>query len=437
MTRPQLPSTDRSERRLLLQFVVGSAVVAILLGAATTFLLRDAARDEAERSARRSTQLAARGIVEPALTAELVAGDPAAIAAFDELARSRILDDATVRVKLWKRDGTVAYSDQDELVGKQFDLDDEELEVISEGGTVSEVTDLDRPENRADRRFDRLLEVYTRVHAPDGTPLLYETYVRDASVSESGRALWRRLLPTAIGALLLLAIVQVPLALGFARRLGARRREREQLLQSAVDASELERRRIARDLHDGVVQHLAGVGLNLHAASIEAGTDPATAATMASSAEQVRQAIRELRTLLVDIYPPNLRELGLRRALEDLVSELPARGIDPDLRLDVPAGLSAQREQLLYRVAQEAVRNAERHSGAAHLLLCIERVEDELRMRIEDDGAGFDTSTPADEGHVGLVLLRDLVAAAGGTLHVESSAGNGTNVRVELDLHHG
>ncbi|MCW2925554.1 MAG: two-component sensor histidine kinase [Thermoleophilia bacterium] len=428
--------TDRgtTDRRLLLQFVLGGALVALAIGLGATFLLRGAARAEAERSARRSTELAARGIVQPQLGAELLDGDPSARAALDRSVRALVLDSTTVRVKLWAADGTVVYSDQPRLVGKRFPLDDEELEVLRNGGTVSEITKLDREENRDDRSFGRLLEVYTQVEAPDGTPLLYETYVRDADVSRTGRALWTRLLPTAVGALLLLELVQIPLALRLAGRLRRRRLERERLLQAAVDSGDVERRRIARDLHDGVVQHLAGVGMHLHAASLERSReDPERAGTLEAAAGDVRQAIRELRTLLVDIYPPNLRELGLQRALEDLVSELTARGIEPQLRYEVDGPVDASREQLLYRVAQEAVRNAERHSGAGTLQLEVRSHPDgSVTLRVCDDGAGFDPDAPVGEGHVGLVLLRDLALSAGGRLVVRSSAGHGTDVCLEL-----
>lgn len=425
---------DTAERRLLVQVLVAGAVVAVLLGVITALLLRNTARSEAERFARRSTEVAARGIVEPSLEPGLLAGDRAALDRFDDIVRSRILDDTTVRVKVWSGDGTIVYADQRELVGDTFDIEEEEREVLRDGGTKSEISSLDKPENAADRKFDRLLEVYTRVRAPDGSALMYETYVRDAAVSRTGRALWSRMLPSVIGALLLLELVQVPLVILLARRVASRRRERERLLQAAVDASDLERRRIARDLHDGVVQHLAGVGMHLHAAALESGR-PASpdARTMAAAAGDVRQAIRELRTLLVHIYPPNLREVGIERALADLVSELPARGIVPELDVALDRPLDHRTEALLYRVAQESVRNAERHARASHLVVRLAGVEDRVSLSITDDGVGYDTTTPAAEGHVGLVLQRDLVQSAGGELHVESAPGRGTTVRVELE----
>ena len=96
-------------------------------------------------------------------------------------------------------------------------------------------------------------------------PLLYEDYERSSTISASSRRQWEGLLPALVGALLVLYLIQVPLAYSLARRLRAKQREREQLLRRAIDASDLERRRIAADLHDSAVQRLAGVSLSLAA----------------------------------------------------------------------------------------------------------------------------------------------------------------------------
>ena len=105
--------------------------------------------------------------------------------------------------------------------------------------------------------------------------------------------------------LLVLYLVQVPLAYSLARRLRARQREREELLRRAIDASDLERRRIAADLHDGAVQRLAGVSLSLAASANALGDaeDGGEAGgALSRAAAETRETIRELRTLLVDIY---------------------------------------------------------------------------------------------------------------------------------------
>src|SRR6185437_1259027 len=140
------------------------------------------------------------------------------------------------------------------------------------------------------------------------------------------------LLPALLGALVILYLVQVPLAYSLARRLRARQREREALLRSAIDASDLERRRIAADLHDSAVQRLAGVSLSLAAAGSRNGREGSSGdeelrAAVREAAAETRETIRELRTLLVDIYPPTLQRSGLTAALSDLVAPLRAAGI--------------------------------------------------------------------------------------------------------------
>ena len=114
---------------------------------------------------------------------------------------------------------------------------------------VANASDLARPENRSERGFSRLVEVYLGIRATNGQRLLYENYERSSTISASSRRQWLALLPALAGALLVLYLVQVPLAYSLGRRLRARQREREQLLRSAIEASDLERRRIAAELH--------------------------------------------------------------------------------------------------------------------------------------------------------------------------------------------
>jgi two-component system NarL family sensor kinase len=131
-----------------------------------------------------------------------------------------------VRVNIWDARGRVVYSDSTQLIGSMFPLGQDELRMVRGGGAKADASDLTRPENRSERGFDRLLEVY----------------------------------------------VGIPYSL--ARRLRSRQREREELLRRAIDASDLERRRIAADLHDGAVQRLAGVSLSLAAAGSTAACAP-------------------------------------------------------------------------------------------------------------------------------------------------------------------
>src|SRR5207249_8486946 len=133
-------------------------------------------------------------------------------------------------------------------------------------------------------------------------------------IAQSGRQIWGSFAPVMVGGLLLLFLVQVPLAWSMARGLRQGEEERVRLLQRAIDASEAERRRIARDLHDGVVQSLAGVSYSMAAAAdrLEGdGRPSADAVRLRQAAADTRQSMRDLRSLIVEISPPNLHEEGL------------------------------------------------------------------------------------------------------------------------------
>jgi signal transduction histidine kinase len=298
------------------------------------------------------------------------------------------------------------------------------------------VSDLSRPENRFERPHKKLLEVYLGIRPRTGPRLLFEAYQRFSSISASGQRLWQRFLPALIGALALLELAQIPLAWSLARRLQRGQREREALLRRALDASDIERRRIASDLHDGVVQNLAGVSYGLSAAAQRLPEASPARAAVEEGAREARRTVRELRTLLVDIYPPVLQRSGLEPALADLVSGSTVAGVKT--RLDVQPGLAlpTEVEALLFRTAQEALRNVRRHADATTVELTVEADEERALLVVSDDGQGFEPER-ADEqgnGHFGVRMMGDLVRDAGGEFEVETAPGQGTNVRVAVPL---
>jgi signal transduction histidine kinase len=341
-------------------------------------------------------------------------------------------------VKVWSRDGTILYSDEPALIGKHFGLGVDEQELFRAGGADASLSDLSKPENRYERQEGKLLEAHTAIRTPNGTQVLFEIYQRFASVSASGDRLLLALAPPLLGGLLVLLLFQVPLAWSTALRLQRGHREREQLLASAIEASSQERRRIAADLHDGVVQDIAGVafGLAPHADAADRRESPDEAAALRKAIARLRQGVRDLRTLLVEIHPPSLESAGLEAALSDLLSPLAADGIATDLEVDDGAAAGSAGDPLIYRVAREAVRNAQSHAGAASVRVELTRPDPATaRLVVTDDGRGFaerDRERSVADGHVGLTLLEGLVEQAGGTLDVRSAPGRGTTVELEV-----
>jgi two-component system, NarL family, sensor kinase len=427
------------------RFVAGSLVAVLVVVIGGYFALNRITIQDAERGTRQLVQIDGR-LVQNSLRNGILKRDPAAIARVDDAVVSQVLPelskDDTVppikRVKIWSADGTVLYSDVPQLIGKKYALGAEEREILEEGGAEAELSDLSKPENRYERQFDKLLEAHTMIRTPNGTPVLFEIYQQFSSVKAGASDRLRKLAPPLLAGLLVLLLSQVPLAWSMARRLQRGHRDREILLANAIEASDQERRRIASDLHDGVVQDVAGVAFGLAplAETAAARGDERESSVLKGSAATLRQGVRDLRTLLVEIHPPSLESAGLEAALNDLLSPLQADGIRTELHVDDGATAGAASDALVYRVAREALRNAQKYAEAENVRIDVTRpMPETTRLVVTDDGKGFEPGereARADEGHVGLTLLESLVKQSRGTLAVQSRPGEGTTVELEV-----
>ena len=420
----------------VLQFALAGVVAVVIVVIATSIASGRVGEREAIVDARSQTLVRARDVVEPRISDDLLESAPQAVAAVDAIVHQSVLDTSLIRVKIWRADGQIIYSDEARLIGTRYQLGEEELTSLAGGAVEAEVSDLSKPENRFERDQGKMLEVYLPIHTPNGTAVLFEAYFRYGAVVSSGSRVWRSFAPFTIGALLLLELIQIPLAWRLARRLQRRRREGERLLRRSLDASDLERRRVASDLHDGVVQDLVGVALSLASAARSPGVDRAAADLLDTSASEVRESIKTLRSLLIEIYPPNLFEEGLVTALDDLLARAHARDIVTSLD---PSGMthtvSASAARVLYRVAQESLRNVVAHSGATSVSIAVSTSERTATLEVVDNGIGFDPDILRDmprEGHLGLRGLVDLLTDSGGRLTVESSAEQGTTILAEV-----
>jgi two-component system, NarL family, sensor kinase len=414
------------------------ALVALGLVAGTgVVVVREVATDQALAEARQLTLVSAR-LVEQRLTEGLLTGDAISSAAVSRIVHDAVLPGPIVRVKIWDRGGRIIYSDESRLIGAQYPLDDEDLEVLERGGVVSEVSDLSAAENRFERPFGELLEVYTRLRTPEPrqTPLLFETYQLASSIAERRRELAATFVPVLVATLVALAVLMVPIAWILARRVRSAQRERERLMQRVIESSDRERRRIAADLHDGPVQQLAGLSMTL-SASAGHSADEEAASALRESASAVRGSVRALRSAIVGIYPANLHQVGLAQSLSDLVAGLPAQGIEATVDVEPASSFGADVDALLYRAGQAAVRNVVEHAGARAVRVSVRRTGDEAVLEVVDDGRGVDPDLEArarGEGHLGLAILADLVADQDGRLDVEPVEPSGTVVRVEVPI---
>jgi signal transduction histidine kinase len=433
-----------SIRGAVARFVLGSLVAVAVVAVVGYVELRRVTLQDATTNTERAVDLDGR-IVATALTNGLLKRDPDAIAKVDDVVITRVLPDPVVkntpkvvRVKIWAEDGTVLYSDIPQLIGKRYKLGDEEHQILREGGAEAELSDLSKPENRYERQYGKLLEAHTPIRTPNKTRVLFEIYQPFKAVNTSAGALRLPLLLLLLGGLALLLVSQVPLAWSMGRRLQRGHRDRELLLRNAIEASDQERRRIASDLHDGVVQDVAGVAFGLAPLAEEAGRrgDERAQGVLRGAMATLRQGVRDLRTLLVEIHPPSLESAGLEAALSDLLSPLQASGIATELHVQDDATAGTNGDPLVYRVAREALRNTQKYAEAESVRIEVTRPEPwKTRLVVTDDGKGFsadDRARRAEEGHVGLTLLESLVRQSNGTLAVRSEPGHGTTVELEV-----
>jgi signal transduction histidine kinase len=386
------------------QFALSGLLIVVAVAVVGVLAVRHISRNEALFDAKQLTELAGNAVVTPAIDPGVVREDPTALARLDRVVRRDVLRDPVVRVKLWDESGRVVYSDEPRLIGQHYTLEPDERELFRRPGVHADLSDLTRPENRFERGEGPLREVYLGIKGPNGEHLLFETYLREGAIAAETHRVWRDVIPVVVGVLLALWLVQIPLGRQLSRRL-------QRAQHQAVTASEHERRRLARDLHDGVVQDLVAVSLTLGATQEH------------ETGAQVRKAIRRLRTLSVELYPDDLHRQGLQGALSDLLAPLPLRAT-----LEIESGqLSRDTEALFYRTAHEALRNVAAHANAQSVTVRVTA----RSIEVADDGQGF--SEPENgRPHLGLRMLDDLAREHGGALEIRSTPGQGTRIGLKL-----
>jgi signal transduction histidine kinase len=205
-------------------------------------------------------------------------------------------------------------------------------------------------------------------------------------------------------------------------------------LRRVVEGQELERRRLARELHDETGQALTSILLGLKRVE-EAKTKEDARAAAAELRGEIVKTLQSVRRLAVELRPKALDDFGLVPALERLADAFSG---DSGIAIDVQANLDEARlpaevETALYRIAQEALTNVAKHAGAGHVSVVVTRRDGSVTVVVEDDGRGFG-ATGGDGAGLGLVGMKERVGLLGGRLAIESTEGSGTTIVAEVPL---
>jgi signal transduction histidine kinase len=199
-------------------------------------------------------------------------------------------------------------------------------------------------------------------------------------------------------------------------------------VRGLLEGQEIERTRLARELHDETGQALASILLGLKSIEKQIGEEP-----LALVRELVGSALDDVRRLTVELRPPALDDFGLGPALERLTEMVSQRsGLDVQLNVAAPPeALPPEHETALYRIIQEALTNIVKHAEARSVSIIVTGTEGVVRAVIEDDGTGFDPAR-VRKGALGLTGMRERVGLLSGRFQVESAPGSGTTLVIEL-----
>jgi two-component system NarL family sensor kinase len=209
--------------------------------------------------------------------------------------------------------------------------------------------------------------------------------------------------------------------------------------QKMVDAQEEERKRVSKELHDGINQMLASIKYRLHA--FTASNLPA-APQLGELAEQVSadldRTIDEVKRISHALHPKVLDDLGFRAAVRSLIEEFRSRSaiaVDTDVEL-LPAGLPRETELSVFRILQEALHNIEKHASATHVRIAVVRIGSSLYLEIADNGTGFDVlaqgSSKEGANGLGLTTMKERAILISSVLDVRSTPGRGTILTLKI-----
>ncbi|HSP53583.1 MAG TPA: histidine kinase, partial [Cryobacterium sp.] len=363
-------AAEKSEvRSAVSRFLMIGLIVLIAVSVPVSLWIRAQAESHTLDDATVITHHLADYTAGPLITDQVIAGDPAALALLDSRVAPWLADGSIVRIKVWNTEGRVLYSDERSLIGRTFDLPRWSGSLLADGTDRASLERQDDLDNFHETDSGELVEIYVRAVDAAGRPVMFEAYFDDQTVHDEQASLLLSMTPAFLLSLMVLQLAQLPPAVRLARRIQVDQAARRQLLQHAIRASDLERRRIARDLHDEVIQDLAGLSYALEAEE-KHGSD-ARRSLIVRARLILQRNVGTLRAMTGELYPPDLERLGLIEALRRLADPLTEQGIEVRLRLPERTDLDRDRSAILYRIAREALTNTLKHAGARRLELTL------------------------------------------------------------------
>ncbi len=444
------------------RYLLLSLVIVVIGGGIVAFALGQLIETSAINRTTSVTALYVESFVVPQL--QSLASSPSLtqpeIESLQRLLNDSPLGQRVVSFRIWSTDGQVLYSPFPELIGRHFEMSSERI--ASANGAVSgDISDLSDPENAYEKQqWTRLIEIYMPVRETGSSRIIAvaEFYQLpdelDAEVNRDRLIAWALVAGATLLAYLALVRVVRQGSETIVRQEGELRRrvgELSGLLEQNARLSdrirhaaarttaltELERRRIGSDLHDGPSQTLAFAMLRLDA--VEGRLDAAGQsgdADLGAVRGALQEALTDMRTIAAGLRTPELEQAEPAEIVRRAVAEHERRaGTRATVDVQgIPAAAPLATKIALYRILSEALSNAARHGGGLGIEVKATESDGYLALEVSDTGPGFDSSQKQVEGHLGLAGMRERAELLGGQFELESSPGAGTRVQASLPL---
>jgi signal transduction histidine kinase len=444
------------------RYLLLSLVFVVIGGGVVAFALGQLIETSAINRTTSVTALYVESFVAPELQSLATSPDlsQSEIDSLQRLLNDTPLGQRVVSFRIWSKDGRVLYSPFAELIGRQFDMSGERGE-SAQGAVIGDISDLSDPENAYEReRWSRLIEIYLPVRATgsDEVIAVAEFYQLpdevDAEVNRDRLITWGMVAgATTLAYLALVRVVRqgsetIVRQQGELRRrvgelsdlLDQNARLSERIRHAAARSTtltELERRRIGSDLHDGPSQTLAFAMLRLDDVESRlevAGQGGDTDLQAVRSALQ--EALTDMRTIAAGLRTPELERATPAEIVTRAVAEHERRsGTIASVDVEgIPDAAPHATKIALYRILSEALSNAARHGAGAEIEVTVTELDGNLSVEVKDLGPGFDSGRKPAEGHLGLAGMRERTELLGGQFELDAGPGIGTRVRALLPL---
>jgi signal transduction histidine kinase len=458
--------TSTREPRLVLRFAVASLIAFVLVAAGALYLLVRNARERAELVGARHATFVGQSVLAPVFDG-VDLDRPVTGATYRRAAaavRQRVLSDGlAVRVKIWRPDGTIVFSDEPKLVGKRFPEESSELKEVAEGGLEMGISDLDEEENEFERDLaDTLFYTYAPLRTrPDGPVVaVAEIYQNYSFIQDDIDAVARRVAVIVVGGLVVLYALLLPIALRASRELRRRNEQLGELLereqQTVAELRDLARKKddfVSAASHELRSPLTSILGSLATLRQPDVASDPVARGEFLDAAErQAKRLERLVANLLTEAHleeprPVDIAEVDLGEAARAVADEL---GATDRVSFDLPERPVRTDRRRIVEVMRYLLDNALKYSPEGSTVMVAASVEDgELRLRVTDEGPGIDpaeraviferfhqvdqSSTRAHDGlGLGLHLAKELAEQLRGRVDVDSTPGRGSTFTVTV-----